>query len=257
MKPYETSDLAKELMRFLDCPCQVFGPMEDDDPLLEAYQQAQKQGALEGFTPLLIKVDDTLWECMTLNCDPEHEPDFSIRAVRAWRKALLAEPLPDGTEYLEYLREKRRQECQEDGLPWPAANAIPPAQGQVVDRICSPWNYSTNLTDEMILAQIPTQNPWEVFAWVPMGGWNDCPDTPELMAAAKLWHQQFGALPAAISHDELEFLLPQPAAPQLCPALALCHYAFCPDRVEQCEEDGLGALVDSLKHSNIWYFWWD
>ena len=47
-------------------------------------------------------------------------------------------------------------------------------------------------------------------AWLPFGGWNDCPDTHELMAAAKYWAERHGAVPAAMSHDELEFVLAKP-----------------------------------------------
>ncbi len=66
------------------------------------------------------------------------------------------------------------------------------------------------MTHPLILAKIPVKNPWEIFAYLPFGNWNDCPDTPELMAAAKYWFEQYGAVPAAMSHDELEFLLPAP-----------------------------------------------
>lgn len=52
--------------------------------------------------------------------------------------------------------------------------------------------------------------PKDFFSYLPFGNWNDCPDTPDLMAAAKYWFEQYGAVPAAMSHDELEFLLPAP-----------------------------------------------
>ena len=61
------------------------------------------------------------------------------------------------------------------------------------------------MTYPLILAKIPVKHPWEIFAWLPFGGWNECPDTPELMAAAKYWFERHGAVPAAMSHDELEF----------------------------------------------------
>ena len=34
---------------------------------------------------------------------------------------------------------------------------------------------------------IPVKNPWEIFAYLPFGNWNECPDTPDLMAVAKYW----------------------------------------------------------------------
>ena len=66
------------------------------------------------------------------------------------------------------------------------------------------------MTYPLILAKIPVKNPWEIFAYLPFGGWNECPNTPELMAVAKYWFEQHGAVPAAMSHDELEFDPPGP-----------------------------------------------
>ena len=43
-----------------------------------------------------------------------------------------------------------------------------------------------------------------------------------------------------------------------CAQLALEHYGFCIDRVEQCSENGtIGELTDSLMNSKVWFFWWD
>ena len=40
--------------------------------------------------------------------------------------------------------------------------------------------------------------------------------------------------------------------------LALEHYGFCIDRVEQCTENGtIGELTDSLMNSKVWFFWWE
>ena len=36
------------------------------------------------------------------------------------------------------------------------------------------------------------------------------------------------------------------------------QYAFCPDVVDQGGEDAtVGALADTLRQSDKWYFWWD
>lgn len=258
MTDYQPSALAKEMIRYLDCPCKVFAPMADDDPLLAAYEEARQEGLREGFTPVLVKVDDTLMECLVMNADEENEPDFTLSAVRAYRARLLSEALPDGKDCLQEWEMQRREEAEDDGFPWDDVLGERTG-GEPNDRFSAYWNYETSLTDEVILAMIPTDKAWQVFAWLPMGNWNDCPDTPELMAVAKRWQEAFGAVPACISHDELEFLLPAPVSdPNAAQKLALEQYAFCPDRVEQCEEDGsVGKLADSLTKSTVWYFWWD
>ena len=110
----------------------------------------------------------------------------------------------------------------------------------------------------MILAKIPVKNPWEVFAYLPFGGWNECPDTQDLMAAANYWFEQYKAVPAVITHDELEMKLPCPIPKEKAMEAALEQYGFCPDVVDQrAEEATAGSLADGLRQSDVWYFWWD
>ena len=114
------------------------------------------------------------------------------------------------------------------------------------------------MTDPLILAKIPVKNPWEIFAYLPFGGWNECPDTQSLMAVAKYWFEQYGAVPAAMTHDELEFLLPAPVSQEKAMDVAVEQYGFCPDVIDQGPEDAtVGALADVLRQSTVWYFWWD
>mgnify|MGYP001163098684 CR=1 FL=1 len=97
----------------------------------------------------------------------------------------------------------------------------------------SPGDSDSHMTYPLILAKIPVKNPWEIFAYLPFGNWNECPDTPDLMAVAKYWFEQHGAIPAAMSHDELEFLLPAPVSQEQAMEVATEQYGFCPDIVDQ------------------------
>ncbi len=111
------------------------------------------------------------------------------------------------------------------------------------------------MTAPVILACIPVENPWEIYAYLPFGGWNECPDTLELMAVSKYWYETYGAVPAALSHDQLEFYTQETVEREAAKDLALEQYAFCPDRVDQCGEDcSIGELADCLSKSTIWYF---
>ena len=95
---------------------------------------------------------------------------------------------------------------------------------------------------------IRDRNPWEVFAYLPFGGWNECPDTPELMAVTKYWFEQYGARPAVITHDVLELTVPAPVPKERAMELAQEQYAFCPDVVDQGPPDTtVGMLADSLR----------
>jgi len=78
------------------------------------------------------------------------------------------------------------------------------------------------------------------------------------MAVAKYWFEQHGAVPAAMTHDELEFLLPVPVSKEKAMELAAEQYGFCPDIVDQEQDDPtVGNLADVLWQSTVWYFWWD
>lgn len=253
------SETAEALMAYLDCECTYFPSMADDDPIMCAYEHAGKNAAHEGFVPMLIAVDETLWECLMLNSDPAHEGDddhaFDPDAVAAYRQSQLAAPLPDGRMVLEDGMAERRAEAEDDSKDWDTEVVGSMEGGFNNHRFSGYWNSETDMTHPVILARIPVRHPWEVFAHLPFGNWNDCPDTPQLMAVARYWFEKFGAVPAVMTHDELDFALPKPIGRELAVQTALEQYAFCPDMDQNHES--VGALADTLRQSKIWYFWWD
>lgn len=253
------SETAEALMAYLDCECTYFPSMADDDPIMCAYEYAGKNAAHEGFVPMLIAVDETLWECLMLNSDPAHEGDddhaFDPDAVAAYRQSQLAAPLPDGRMVLEDGMAERRAEAEDDSKDWNTEVVGRMEGGFNNHRFSGYWNSETDMTHPVILARIPVRHPWEVFAHLPFGNWNDCPDTPQLMAVARYWFEKFGAVPAVMTHDELDFALPKPIGRELAVQTALEQYAFCPDMDQNHES--VGALADTLRQSKIWYFWWD
>ena len=253
------SETAEALMAYLDCECTYFPSMADDDPIMWAYEYAGKNAAHEGFVPMLIAVDETLWECLMLNSDPAHEGDddhaFDPDAVAAYRQSQLAAPLPDGRMVLEDGMAERRAEAEDDSKDWDTEVVGRMEGGFNNHRFSGYWNSETDMTHPVILARIPVRHPWEVFAHLPFGNWNDCPDTPQLMAVVRYWFEKFGAVPAVMTHDELDFALPKPIGRELAVQTALEQYAFCPDMDQNHES--VGALADTLRQSKIWYFWWD
>ncbi|WP_195556526.1 immunity protein Imm33 domain-containing protein [Anaerotruncus colihominis] len=256
----EPSEVAQAIMEYLDCECTYFPSMADDDPIMSAYSYAQRLGVREGFVPVLIQADDeTLLECLVMNADPKNDVDiyeFDLKAVTEYRKKMLSTPVKDGKAVLEELTGQRKEEAEDDDMDWDEEVLGEMEGGEPNDRFSSYWDDDTEITYPLILAKIPVKNPWEIFAYLPFGNWNDCPDTPELMAAAKYWFEQYGAVPAAMSHDELEFLLPAPVPKEKAMDAAVELYGFCPD-LDQNEDGSIGSLADVLWQSTVWYFWWD
>lgn len=253
------SDLAHAMMTYLDCDCTYFPSMKDDDPIVAAYGYARRLGVREGFIPVLVQVDEALWTSMLLNSNHSDEETegytFDLEKVEGYRKTMLATPIASAKELLEALTDQRKSEAEEDEIDLEKDLVGEMEGGTSVDRLQSFWNPRNDMTYPLILARIPVKNPWEIFAYLPFGNWNECPDTPQLMAVAKYWFEQYGAVPAAISHDVLEFDLPAPVPKENAMELAMQQYAFCPDQVQSW--DTIGALADSLRQSIVWYFWWD
>ena len=256
------SDVAAAIMQYLncgraDCSLMYFPPMADDDPIVAAYGYAARLGVREGYVPLLIVPSDTLWESLTMNAEAEKgafkDYDFDADAVEKYRKKILAQPIGDGkwilTERLGERFELSREEAPDDGDG---------EEFRETDHFISYWDYETQKTQPMILAKIPVKHPWTVFAYLPFGGWNDCPDTAALMAVSKYWHERHGAVPAVLTYDTLEYSVPAPIAEESARELAAEQYAFCADIIEQgAPSMTVGKLAADLKRSNIWYFWWD
>ena len=256
----EPSEVAQAIMEYLDCECTYFPSMKDDDPIMSAYSYAKRESVKEGFVPVLIKADDeTLLECLVMNADPKNDADiyeFDLKTVTEYRKKMLSAPVKDGKAVLEELTGQRKEEAEDDDMDWEEEILGEMEGGEPNDRFSSYWDDDTEMTYPLILAKIPVKNPWEIFAYLPFGNWNDCPDTPDLMAAAKYWFEQYGAVPAAMSHDELEFLLPAPVPKEKAMDVAVELYGFCPD-LDQNEDGSIGSLADALWQSTVWYLWWD
>ena len=258
----EPSELACAMMKYLDCECTYFPAMKDDDPIMAAYSYAKRDSVRERYIPVLVKVDEILWECLIMNSDPDSDGEdnyaFDPGKVAEYRKQMLAAPLKDGKAVLEEMIGLRKEEADDDDMDWAEEILGKMENGYENNRFSSYCEYDTDMTYPLILAKIPVKHPWEIFAYLPFGNWNECPDTPELMAVAKYWFEQYGALPAAMTHDELEFDLPTAISKEKAMDLALEQYGFCPDVVDQGPEGTtVGSLADVLWQSKVWYFWWD
>ena len=258
----EPSELAEAMMEYLNCECTYFPSMADDDPIMSAYNYAKRESVKEGFVPVLIKADDEiLWECLIMNSDPgsdgEDDYAFDPDKVAEYRKKMLSSPIKNSKAVLEEMIGQRKEEAEDDDMDWDEDILGEMVGGYENRRFSSYWNSDSKMTYPLILAKIPVKNPWEVFAYLPFGDWNECPDTPELMAVAKYWFEQHGAVPAAMTHDELEFTLPAPVPEEKAMGTAVEQYGFCPDVVDQEEDPTVGNLADVLRQSTVWYFWWD
>lgn len=253
----EPTPVARALMRYLDCECRYFPPLADDDPITADYGYAARRGRKDGYVPVLIRADELLLKCLIMNSDPDSgeaaDGSFDLQKVKEYRERILSLPVKDGKKLLQ-LPDEVKETVREYGIDWESIIMGNMEGGEENNSFLSYWENGTNRTAPLILAMIPVKNPWEIFAYLPFGGWNECPGTEELMAAAKYWYEQYGAVPAAVTHDELEFAVPAPVPKERAAKLAQEQYCFCPDAAD---EGTIGSLADGLRRSGMWYFWWD
>lgn len=247
---YTIEEQAEQLKEYLGCPCTYFPSAKDDSSIMEAYYQAQARGKQEGFVPMLVAVDELLLECFELNGED--------KSAEQARQELLSAPLESGEEFLQQWLREIKEDLEEDEPGYWEQLMGEVSDGEGIDCFLSLRDFNGKKTVPVVLAEIPVKNPWEVFAYLPFGGWNECPTNEEHMAVAKYWFEKYGAVPALMTHDVLEYGLPTvygiPREQAL--DLALEQYAYCNDIVDQGVET-IGRLADGLSKSFYWYFWWD
>lgn len=242
------STFARQLMEMLSCPCTHFPKGSSPEKIINAYNDAFAKREIGGYTPLVIAIDGTLLETVD---DIAKTPE----ELKANREKLINSPQFDVqkwfTERLNDLKDDMDEYWEE------TVGEIDCEPGDASTCFSGFMDFGTpRRSEECILALIPTSEPWEVFAWLPFGGWNECPMPEEILWIAKYWYERYGVIPAVMTRDVLEF--------SACPIkdknaafdVALEQYAFCQDIVDQ-GVGTIGRLAGGLMRSSVWYFWWD
>lgn len=240
------SENAKFIMDFLGCECMCFPAGKPAQLIQSSYEEAFARMEMDRTTPLLIAVDDMLVEDIKSNT--KHGETVEQRRSRILSEASGEAP--------EWFMEKLTEMKEEYGEYWNEITADTDDAGAGLSRLCSFLDPMSQKTGEVILAKIPTANPWKVFAWLPFGGWNECPLPEEQVMISRYWYQKFGAVPAALSHDILEFVAQPLRDKSAAVGLALEQYAYCPDIIDQGMQM-VGILANTLTKSSVWSFWWD
>lgn len=241
---------AEALMKTLGCPCTYLPPRRDEASITAAYHEAAERGRREGFTPLLLVLDQ--WNNLGQTLD----------GLEEFRQEMAATPVENGRALLHRRETEAREEWSEDMSSEELEGYLSEvmdgdtSEGEAVTGFLSLKDYGGKQTQPILLAEIPVKNPWEIFAWLPFGGWNECPAPEEQIAVAKYWFEQYGAVPAVMSMDILEYILPAPVPQAKAMEAALEQYFFCPDIVEQ-GVGTVGRLAGGLAQSTVWFFWWD
>lgn len=213
--------------------------------IMDEYKRRLILGAQNGFTPVLIPTDD---DTLTENITILNDEGYSIR------KSIESASAEEGREYLS----KRYRETLADRGDEESLVGDFDGEAEMLYNFKAFTDYSGDKTKEVALFYIPTAHPWELSAYVPFGGFNECPDPKTMVSVCKYWYEKYEAIPTTISGDIMEFTVNRPAEKEEAINLAKEHYAFCPDRVDQGTLTyTLSELADTLSFADMWYFWWD
>lgn len=205
--------------------------------ITQYYLDELEKGKQNGYIPVIIPTEDRLEDYLEDMQNGGYD----------------GESLPDTAKFF-----AAREKDYEDEIEEIDFSDSEMTDGDKNDRLVSMLDYESGELAECVIVHVPTDKPWEVPLLVPFGGWNECPDNADMAAVLKKWYESFGAVPAAITHDTLELVLPKAVARDEATMLAREHFLFCPDRVDQCTESGtIGELAGDLSVSTVWYFWWD
>ena|GEM_PF-771867 len=244
----EMSEYSKAIVDFLGCGYVLLRHETNRAEIFDKWQALYEQGKNEGFTPLVIVSSSIFGEEFKGNAWGWEKEDILVKAEKLF---------PTISEEMRIRAEGR---IDESFLEFNETEVLEQMNEFVANGSLS-WIERDNHTlgtydiEELLIVKIPTENPWEVVAWVSAGGYYAL-NPAEQVALFKVWHERYGAVPALISHDTWQLYVPNPPQTDEEVLITLKEaYAFCYDSVETTGSFALEALL--LKYSNIWGFWWD
>jgi len=236
-----------DIISFLNCECELIENPKSAEAVFDAYKEMLSKGKSEGFTPVIIIPSEVMCDVMGdfySICGSNSPSDIIAKSKDINVANLLEQRLKYTMPEEEEFQQEVIGEFQE---------LLP------VKNFISLLDYGTSkIYDRIIIAKIPTCNPWEVAAWIPnMAGGNEFPLPEEQIAIFKHWYEKYGAVPTIAHFDIWELYVENPVQTQEAAVdLAWEQFSFCSDVVHQ----GVGtvkALASALLDSNVWYFWWD
>ena len=243
----------KFIVDFLDCEYEIFENETNDERLIKKFNEWSSLGAKEGFYPVIVVPSDILTEGLELDLE-DAGLENSREEIKKRREEIINEA--ESINVKEFLDERFAEysEMHED------MDII----GEFLE--VEPYHRFYSHMDEaapheeILMVKIPVKNPWEIAAWIPMGGFNDCPEPAAQAAVFRHWYEKYGAVPAVVTYDVWEMKVGNPPKTEEdAENLAKEQFAFCYDIVMQAARgwDRIRALASTLKNSSAWYFWWD
>ena len=202
------------------------------------YLTLYKEGKEKGYIPLFLTVDEYLLKTFEISMKDENTDNMIDIFNKNLEKAKNINPIELFNKFIEQSMDKY---FTEDDYKFDDSN-----KNNL--KFLTIFNNEGNLKDNVILVKVPTTKPYEILAYFGMGS--------EGIATVKYWYEKYGAVPAAITYDEIEFYVERPVLTfEEAKKLAIEQYAFCYGLLWECY-DTLDELASAIYKNVHWYFWW-
>ena len=204
----------------------------------EKYLATYRDGKEKGYTPVFLTVDEYLLKTFEISMKDENTDNMIDIFNKNLEKAKNINPIELFNKFIEQSMDKY---FTEDDYKFDDSN-----KNNL--KFLTIFNNEGNLKDNVILVKVPTTKPYEILAYFGMGS--------EGIATVKYWYEKYGAVPAAITYDEIEFYVERPVQTfEEAKKLAIEQYAFCYGLLWECY-DTLDELASAIYKNVHWYFWW-
>ncbi len=200
--------------------------------------------------PVVVSVDDTLLEKFELDLEDE---DLEVNSDNFKKLAQ------------KYLESSKKIKVDDVISPESKAEILSDIDVKNLKKVDETYDldlisiidFEDNMKENLIIVKLYNIKPYEVFAYLPMGGFNDCPLPDEMVAVSKYWYEKHGAVPSAISYDEVEYYVEKMTKDEeVIKELVAEHFLYDVDIVDQCV-GSFQKLAECFYDNNQWYFWWD
>lgn len=199
----------------LGCECSYIGIMRGEQAFVSAYSRVLAEGNAQGYTPLLIKASPEMQAFLAEGETSGSADDSFDDRLRG----LLSSPEASGDI--------------PQGVPLTKFVTIKSSSGGV-----SP----------LLLAKLPPEKTAHCLALLGMFGGADERDISRMLG---LWREKYGAVPALLGTEALEFSVARPARREDVRELVAQMLALCKNLRAIT---GFGELAASLAGSTVWFF---
>lgn len=208
------------------------------EEISKKYLAAYKDGKEKGYTAVFLTVDDYLLKAFEITMKDENTDNMMDIYNKNLERAKSINP---NDLFNKFLKQNIDESFTEADFKFDDSIKNNLKFSTVFDR-------NEILKNNVILVKIPTKKPYEVLAYFGMGS--------EGIATVKYWYEKYGAVPAAITYDEIEFYVERPVQTlEEAKKLAIEQHAFCYGLLWECYNT-LEELANAIYKNVQWYFWW-